>query len=184
MDFPNNSIGFGAFFISYSLILDMRLHLTFIIHHALFYLTSSFSGLSYYIQHNLPTGISLDMLFMPIVNLYNKLSGQPTQDILSQLWTPVGVGQSSNVKTFFGTIYIYGGIWGGIFTTIIWSFLCHLLFILSRKKNIFFFITYIIFLTSLLFGWFDLYLNTIAFYEFLLCGLILGCIYTLRKYFR
>lgn len=182
--FPIIVLALGVFFISYSLIFGYAAPLDFIIHHALFYLTSSISGLSYYIQHNLPTGISLDILFMPIVNLYNKLSGQPTQDIISQLWTPVGVGQSSNVKTFFGTIYIYGGIWGGIFTTIIWSFLCHLLFILSRKKNIFFFITYIIFLASLLFGWFDLYLNTIAFYEFLLCSLILGCIYSLRKYFR
>ncbi len=182
--FPTIVLAFLVFFISYSLVFGYAAPFDFIVHHTLYYFTAGISGLSYYIQHNLATGISLDMLFMPIVNLYNKLSGQPTQVVISQLWTPVGVDQSSNVKTFFGTIYIYGGIWGGIFTTIIWSFLCHLLFILSRKKNIFFFIAYIIFLTSLLFGWFDLFFNMITFYEFLLYGLIFGCIYSLRKYYK
>lgn len=182
--FPTIILSFLVFFISYSLVFGYAAPLEFIVHHTLFYLTTGISGLSYYIQHGLSTGISLEMLFMPIINLYNKLSGQPTQDVISQLWTPVGIGQASNVKTFFGTIYIYGGFWGGIFTTLVWSLLCHLLFILSLKKNIFFFITYIIFLTSLLFGWFDLYFNTVAFYEFLLYGLFFGCIYSLRKYFE
>lgn len=181
---PAIILAFLVFFVSYSIVFGYAAPIDFILNHILFYFTSSIAGLSYYVQHDMSVGISMDMLFMPIINLFNKLLNQPVNEVVSQLWTPVGTGQSSNVKTFFGTIYIYGGVWGGILTILIWSFFCHSLLILSRKKNIFFFLVYTIFLASLLFGWFDLYLNTIAFYEFMLYSIIFGFFYSIRRSFR
>ena len=89
----------------------------------------------------------------------------------------------SNVKTFFGTIFIYGGIWGGIFTVIVYSLVGHLLLVCSLKKNQFALFLYCICLAALTLGWFDLFFNMIAFYEYIIFAILLSLVYAVKKYY-
>lgn len=127
-------------------------------------------------------GIAPEVLFMPIINLYNKLMGLPLEKVYSDLWTDVGPGLQSNVKTFFGTIYIYGGLWGGILTIIIYSLVAHVLLIFSLYRNYFFYFAYCLCLSALALGWFDLFFNMIAFYEYIVFAILISILFSIKKH--
>lgn len=92
--------------------------------------------------------------------------GLPMQEVISDLWTQIGADASSNVKTFFGTVFIYGGYLGGIFTSFIWGIVAYFSFIMSVKGYWIFSANTCLIITALFFGWFDLYFNTFAYYEY------------------
>ena len=94
--------------------------------------------------------------------------GIPLEKVYSDLWTAVGPGMESNVKTFFGTIFIYVG---------------HLLLVCSLKKNQFALFLYCICLAALTLGWFDLFFNMIAFYEYIIFAILLSLVYAVKKYY-
>lgn len=166
-------LAFLIFYLSYSLIFGYWAPLDFILNHILFYFTSSFASFSSYLRHGYPMGVNLEFLFMPIVNTYNKIVGIPLNEVISELWTQVGPDSYSNVKTFFGTIFIYGGYIGGIFTSFVWGVVVYLSFILFYKGYWFFAANTCLMLIALFFGWFDLYFNTFAYYEYMFYSILL-----------
>ena len=172
-----------VFFISYSIVFGYAAPWNFIFNHTFFYFVSSIASFSQYCKINAPIDISVETLFMPVVNFYYKLMGIPLEKVYSDLWTAVGPGMESNVKTFFGTIFIYGGIWGGIFTVIVYSLVGHLLLVCSLKKNQFALFLYCICLAALTLGWFDLFFNMIAFYEYIIFAILLSLVYAVKKYY-
>lgn len=161
-------VAFFVFFVIYSFLFEEPAPIDFILTHIYFYFTSGIVGFSNYVKDGAPIALNFNLLFMPILNLYNKLNGIELQPVVSDIWTYVGDNKTSNVKTFFGTILIYGGYVGGIVTTIIWSMVCHLNFILAKSNNSFFFLNYLLLLAALLLGWFDCFFNMISYYEFMI----------------
>lgn len=171
------------FFVSYSIVFGYAAPLNFIFNHTFFYFVSSIASFSQYCKIDAPIEISAEILFMPIVNFYYKLMGMPLEKVYSDLWTAVGPGIESNVKTFFGTIFIYGGVWGGIFTVIVYSLVGHLLLVCSLKRNQFALFSYCICLAALTLGWFDLFFNMIAFYEYIIFAVLLSLAHVVKKYY-
>jgi hypothetical protein len=112
-------------------------------------------------------------LYQPFFNIYYKISGLPLKNVISESVVKIDSFHSgSNVKTFFGSIYIYGGRIGGIFTSFIWGGFCYLVLISTiRLRNIISFIIYLYIVSALFLGWFDIYFNTIGYYEIMLLGI-------------
>lgn len=72
---------------------------------------------------------------------------------------------------------------GGIFTVIVYSLVGHLLLVCSLKKNQFALFLYCICLAALTLGWFDLFFNMIAFYEYIIFAILLSLVYAVKKYY-
>ena len=77
-----------VFFISYSIVFGYAAPWNFV---------SSIASFSQYSKINAPIDISVETLFMPVVNFYYKLMGIPLEKVYSDLWTAVGPGMESNV---------------------------------------------------------------------------------------
>lgn len=174
-----------VFFLSYSLIFGYWAPIDFIINHTIFYFTSSIASFSQYLYCDHTMGLDFQFLFMPFVNLYNKIVELPMNEVISDLWTQIGSDSYSNVKTFFGTIFIYGGYFGGIFTSLIWGIVVYFSFIMSIKGHWIFSANACLLISALFFGWFDLYFNTFAYYEYFFYTIILyifeSCIEAKKK---
>ena len=175
------SLAIIVFFLSYSIVFGYLAPIDFIINHTIFYFTSSIASFSQYLYQGNTMGLDFQFLFMPFFNLYNKIIGLPMQEVISDLWTQIGVDSSSNVKTFFGTIFIYGGYCGGIFTSFIWGLLVYFSFIMSIKGYWIFAANTCLLISALFFGWFDLYFNTFAYYEYFFYSIILFLFETCLK---
>jgi len=175
--------GILLFYVSYSVSFGHSAPFRFIFSHFLFYLNSGIVGLSEYMNNNREIGLSFEFLYQPIFNIYYKLSGVEPKSILSDLLTVINGDQASNVKTIFGTIYIYGGVIGGIITVFIGGTLSYSLLILNYFiKNYFLFILYLLILSGLFLGWFDYLFNTINYYEMAFVSLLFALIQILLFY--
>lgn len=159
-------VGLIIFFFSYSISFGYWAPWWFIKNHFTFYTNAGLLSFSEYVRLNKDIGISPEFLFEPFFNVYYKLSGQKLVSIISDLNVFIGDQHYSNVKTFFGEIYIYGGVAGGIFTSFIWGGICYLYLLLNVLfKDISLFIIYLILIAALFFGWFGIYYNNFTFYE-------------------
>ena len=138
----------------------------FIWNHMILYYVSGTGGMNVYFTGGKPVGIEPDLLFRFFFNVFYTLTGNSheVKTVISEEWTFIGIGNPINVKTFFGTIYLYGGEIVGILAIVFFSFLIHIIFKL-RKSNFLLLILYVFMLSMLCFGWFDFYFNTVAFYE-------------------
>lgn len=126
--------GFLTFFISYSLIFERLADLDFLINHISIYYFSGVGSLSAYIENHYQVGLDPYLLFRPIENIVNILNGDPLKNTISSEWTYMGGGTYTNVKSFFGTIYLYGGLYWGIFTVLVYSFVVHFIFFKKTKR--------------------------------------------------
>src|SRR5690606_3307243 len=148
----------------------------FIWGHMLLYYVSGTASMNAYFSANNPVGLEVEMLYRTIFNVLNILFGdsKEVKTVISDEWTSIGNGTQINVKTFFGTIYLYGGMFKGILAVIFYSFNIHAFFRLSRMKNSFIFLVlYCLLLSMLFFGWFDFYFNTVQYYESIFIAIIL-----------
>lgn len=166
-------IGVLVFYFVYFLSIGPDMPIDFIFSHFLSYLFSGILGLSEYIRSDNFVQLDPQMLINPIVNLYNKITGNDIINTYSNLNTDIGNGAEVNVMTLFGTIYLYGGIFMGAIFVLVLSFIYYSFLILSVKSNhIILQITYFTLVALLLFGWFDTYTSNLFFYEFSLFGFI------------
>lgn len=164
------ALGFGIFFLSYSLLFGRLASLDFIWEHMIMYYVSGTASMNAYFSGKGDIGIDSEMLFRSFYNIVYLVSGDSDliQNVISDEWTFIGNGTVINVKTFFGTIYLYGGLWYGIFSIIVFSFFSHLLLkLVINTKDIFTVALYVFILSTFCFGWFDFYLNTLAVYEYI-----------------
>lgn len=176
------TIAILIFYLVYYVSIGPEMPLDFIVTHFFSYLFSGILGLSEYIKADGIVGLDPDMLINPIVNLYNKISGTEIMNTFSNVDTSIGNDAEVNVKTLFGTFYLYGGLFWGILFTFVLGSIYYLLLILTItiKSNIIL-ITYITLLTLLFFGWFDTYTSNLFMYEFLFFGILLYVFFGIIK---
>lgn len=169
-------LGFGVFYLSYSIVFGSLAPVDFIWNHMLLYYVGGTASMNAYFSSNQAVGVDPGMLYSTIYNAVYTLTGESEniKSFVSEEWTNIGKGRTINVKTFFGTIYLYGGLFWGIITTLFFSFNIHLFFKLSRAKNSFIFLVlYCLLLAILCFGWFDFYFNTVQYYESLVVATVI-----------
>lgn len=170
------------FYLVYYVSIGPEMPIDFIVTHFFSYLFSGILGLSEYIKADGIVGIDPNMLINPIVNLYNKISGTEIMNTFSNVDTSIGNDAEVNVKTLFGTFYLYGGLfWGTLFTFILGSIYYLLLILTITIKSNIILITYFTLLTLLFFGWFDTYTSNLFIYEFLVFGILLYLFIELLK---
>ncbi|GET29338.1 hypothetical protein SD074_15400 [Prolixibacter sp. SD074] len=133
------------------------------------YLIAGPIGFSEHLNQNLPIGTNPSYAFTPIINIFNFIFGKPPIDVISSYVVYIPTDFSTNVKTFFGTLYVYSGI-KYVITSFTLGFIFYiylLIFIYSIKINIApLIVTLYSFMMGLLFmGWFDCYIIHLQFYE-------------------
>src|SRR5690606_30030269 len=128
-------VGFLVFLLSYSLLFGRLADFDFIFEHMVMYYVSGIASMNAYFITNGPIGIEPELIFRSYFNILNLITGnsENVKNVISDEWTYVGNGTSLNVKTFFGTIYLYGGLYIGIVAVIIFSLFVHYLFAISRS---------------------------------------------------
>lgn len=174
------TFGIIVFYSTYRIVLGPSMPFSFIYNHFFVYTFSGVLGLSEHFRLNGNIGIDPTMLINPIINLYNKIGGNEIIETFSKIETYIGPNSYTNVKTFFGTIYLYAGFgWGAIFS-FIFGFFSYLFLIATVKtKSIILLIIYVTHLTLLLLGWFDTYSSNLFFYEFPVFGILFYIIYNI-----
>ncbi len=175
-------LGILVFWVTYSLSFGHSASALFIKQHFTAYINAGILGFSEYLRLDREVGISFEFLFQPVVNIFYKIIGESPKGIISNLLVAIGNEYETNVKTLFGSIYIYGGWFGGLITSFIWGILTYSALVLTlRLKSISVFVLYLFILGACFFGWFDVYFNHIAFYEIPLLVIFLFVLETVIK---
>lgn len=168
-------LGSFLFFMSYYVALvlnsdadDSSWFIEFFINHFIFYLTSGINGLSEMFIQNLPTHGNL---YNAIANLFYPLKiivglFSPSEEIVSySKFLYIGYGES-NVRTFFGDMYISGGITGGSILCLFYSFFSYFFFVFALHDDCLFIKAAYGFIAGILFmSWFSSYFNLLNTYE-------------------
>lgn len=159
--------GFCVFLISYALLpilgkgegkMTNELWL-FVVRTFVHYITSGLQGLSIDMMNGFPDMGEFQIVLSPFVNIINMISGN--NDLLI---SPVNAhyfysGISlTNVRTFFGTLYIYSDALSfSLYILVLSSSLYALKIIVSRLGNVYLYTIYFFYLTLLAMGWFEFY---------------------------
>lgn len=154
--------------------------------HYFFYLFAGPLSLSEAIRmHSTDVGGDWYTIFSPFINLYRATLGAGPlvgagsfvakgMDIDPQLDRTLG---GANVYTFFGTTYLYLGIFGGLLYILIASILCYALLIyVKHSGNEWVLAGYGFIVAQLFFGFFELYFWYLTFIELLVFAFILASI--------
>lgn len=156
----------------------------FIIGHMADYLLAGPIGFSEHLNQNLPIGNNSGYAFSPLINIYDLIMGNKLENIVSNYYVTIPTGFEPNIKTFFGTLYVYGGysylLTSFLFGMIFYSYL--LLFCFSLKSRIVPVVTtlYAFMLGLLFMGWFEPYVMNLTFYEVPFWAFILYLLYKIK----
>jgi hypothetical protein len=160
------SIGF--FFSTYYF--SIGLQTKFLFKHMVTYAFSGIMGLSEFIRE--PVAVLKDSTFLirPVENIFRVIFDLPVKNVIQKVMTNIS-GQSdilnmTNVRTFFGTIYLNSGILISIIYVFLISAVIYYFYILSilrKNKWVILFSSFL--LGALIMGWFDFYFNTLNFFE-------------------
>lgn len=165
---------FSVFFISYALtilVVQSRgidpVFLEFIYKHFLHYLTSGTLGWSMDLQCGLPdaTG-NFEVVIVQFVNLFKAIMGDnELVSPLNPLYYNIG-WELTNVRTFFGTLYINSN-WISFtsYILVLSSFMYLLRVAMVRFNNIYVYTIYFFFSGMLMLGWFDFYFAALTVLE-------------------
>ena len=130
---------------------DMKL-VQFVGEHIVHYFTSGTMGWSFDIDQNMPDRKDFEYIVAPVVNIVHSIKGEELVSVVNRhYWcTGTDITTLTNVRTFFGTLFIYSDAWQ--------------------------FITYTLFLSTFIYAWKaaalikqNIYINVILFYY---CGLL------------
>ncbi len=157
--------GILLFFVSYGLAiiiafgneLEMNF-IYFIIGHFFHYLTSGILGFSMDVCKNLPDAGSFEILWTPIINIINVVTGSDELLIpVNPIFFNSGLNLT-NVRTFFGTIYIYTDAFEFVLYILLSSTLMYCLKLAILKwNNIYVYTIYFFECGLLAMGWFEFY---------------------------
>ena len=140
--------------------------LDFIFMHFLHYFTSGVLGLSMDMQCNFPDAGNFETLWAPIVNLINVFAGG--EDMVSPVnpyYYNSGINLT-NVRTFFGTVYIYTTSLQFAIYLLLSSTLMYFLKLATIKwKNIYVYVIYFFECGLLAMGWFEFYYFHLVVFE-------------------
>ena len=125
-------------------------------------------------MHDFPDRGEFEMLICPIVNIYNALVGN--KEMLSpvnDIYYNTGLNLT-NVRTFFGTIYIYTNWFGFVLYVFYLSTVMYLLKLATiRFNNIYVYVIYFFECGLLCMGWFEFYFFHLTVIEFPVLALLL-----------
>ncbi len=164
---------FLVFFVAYALailVVQSRgvddAFLDFIYMHFLHYFTSGVLGLSMDMQAGFPDTGSFETLWAPIINIFNAAAG--TGDLISPVnpyYYNSGINLT-NVRTFFGTVYIYTDTLQFVVYILLSSTLMYFLKLATIKwKNIYVYVIYFFECGLLAMGWFEFYYFHLVVFE-------------------
>lgn len=157
--------GILLFFVSYGLAIIVAYgnklemgFVNFIFGHFFHYLTSGVLGFSMDVCNNFPDAGSFEVLWAPIINLINVITGSNELIIpVNPVFFNSGINMT-NVRTFFGTIYIYTNALEFVFYILLSSTLMYCLKLAILKWNNIYMYTIYFFQCGLLaMGWFEFY---------------------------
>ena len=170
-------IGFGFFFLSYylSLVVSKNEQMSdevtfFIFKNFTHYLTSGVLGLSMDMGRGILESQNPDYLYTPFVNIFSIITNQPMTTGISQYYlVTTWPGLLTNIRSFMGTIYIYGGpLWGTV-TILLFSTIGYAIRAFRIVKRSSALIPLDAWFCAILFmGWFDYYYALLKPYEILL----------------
>lgn len=139
-----------------------------IFRHFLGYVFAGVLGFGEHMHQSLPVGDIPQLLVMPFINIYRLVTGQEITGVVSSYHVLIDVKNvvDVNVKTFFGTVYIYGGaVWGLIYIFFL-GMLLYLNWVLAAvSRNYWFIVLYALLASPLFLGWFDFYYNQLTMVE-------------------
>lgn len=148
--------------------------LQYVAKHFLHYFTSGTLGYSYDLQHNCPDRNGFEYLVSPFVNIYNWLTGN--KELLSPVnpyYHHTGIN-FTNVRTFFGTMYIYCNVFQFVIYTWIVSTFIYLIRLLAlHNRNVFTHAILSYYCALLAMGWFEFYFFHLAVIEVPLITILL-----------
>ena len=181
--------GFAIFFLSYYLLyvftvedgeLDSNL-MAFIYNHSIFYLTSGTAGLGMDLKAGILEQAHPEYIFAPFHNLLSLIDGRSIVVPINSLYIDIGWA-GSNVRTFFGTLYINLGFWWTICYILIFSAVIYGLVFRMKHKPSLWTLSIISFVNGLLvMGWFDFYFATLSVIEIPLTLLFFSGLISLKS---
>ncbi len=160
-------LGSMFFVLSYVIALG-EFSFNFILFHFLAYILAGIVGLSEHLKQGLPVDVDFLIIFQPVINLFHVVTGGDVSRAISELWVDTNLiyAKQSNVKTFFGSIYVYSGGVKGMLVSLTAGLLSYYLLVITIvKKKLTYLILYLFVVASLMLGWFDFYFNNLFFYE-------------------
>ena len=159
--------GLVVFFLIYMVIpimgngggVDMDL-VEFVTKHFVHYFTSGTFGWSFDLDQGIPDKNGFSYIIAPFVNIYSTLAGQEVILPVNHFYWNVGdtVTTFTNVRTFFGTLYIYSDYLQFITYTLILSTFIYTWKVLAMlKQNIYLYVILFYYCGLLAMGWFEFY---------------------------
>lgn len=143
--------------------------LDFVFAHFAHYLTSGTLGLSMDMQLGFPDSGEFEILWAPIINLLNVVSGNiENEGLLSPinpLYYNTGINLT-NVRTFFGTLFIYTDFFQFVIYLLLSSTIMYFLKLATIKwNNIYVYVIYFFECGLLAMGWFEFYYFHLVVFE-------------------
>ncbi len=129
----------------------------FIAKHFVHYFTSGTLGWSYDIDQGIPDRNDFSYIISPFVNIYNAIAGNEPISPVNPFYWNTGITYT-NVRTFFGTLYIYSNpLVFATYTITISSFLYLWKVLAILHKNIYLYAILFYYCGLLAMGWFEFY---------------------------
>ena len=166
-------LAFAVFFVTYFLSLfiakdgnaDLGLVVNFIGETFVHYFISGILGWSQDLQAGVMEVPNFDVLIINVLNITSFVTGEEFINAINPVFIHNGIN-GSNVRTFFGTIYINSNIFQFISITMVFSSISYLVKVWAMKtKSLFVNTTYFFYLGMLFMGWFEIYYYHLQFFE-------------------
>lgn len=138
---------------------DMDL-VEFVTKHFVHYFTSGTLGWSFDMDQGIPDQNGFQYILAPFVNIYNTLAGQEVILPVNHFYWNVGDTMTTftNVRTFFGTLYIYSDFLQFItYTLILSTFIYSWKVMAMMKQSIYLYVILFYYCGLLAMGWFEFY---------------------------
>ncbi|MDE5574649.1 MAG: O-antigen ligase family protein, partial [Bacteroidales bacterium] len=139
---------------------------TFIAYHALAYVTAGVYGLSEDLAQNTLECRNPEVIYAPMINLCRVAGDKNYVSNINDQYIRItsNYGDRSNVRSFFGSLYVYLGTWHAAAYALVFSALIYSLFALAWKRRHTFALIIVGWIMGcLLMGWFDLYSTSLNF---------------------
>ncbi|MCM1169149.1 MAG: DUF6337 family protein [Bacteroides sp.] len=138
---------------------------SFIGKHAVTYLAAGIYGLSEDLAQNTLEYRDASLVYAPFINICKVLGDQDYVSNINDQYVQITTNDSgSNVRTFFGFLYVYLGVGHAIGYALVFSCLAYFLFAFTRKSRhpvLLIVLGWV--LACLLMGWFDFYPSSLTF---------------------
>lgn len=138
---------------------DMKL-VQFVGEHIVHYFTSGTMGWSFDIDQNMPDRKDFEYIVAPIVNIVHTIRGEELVSVVNRhYWcTGTDITTLTNVRTFFGTLYIYSDTWQFVtYTLCLSTFIYAWKAVALIRRSIYINIILFYYCGLLAMGWFEFY---------------------------